>query len=374
MARDRPCGLPVLRQNGGVSGAASSERIAIIDAFRGIAIAAVMIYHYLVRWRPPENARDLVGYQTCFPQWLDFGRYGVDLFFVISGLVITMTLLRSRHALDFAVRRFARIYPAFVPAALLTFGAMALFGPAEMRTGPADLVASLFLVPEELHLQYVDGAYWSLAVELRFYVLTALFYFFFARRFWIALVAVAVVGQVIWNAHYHIAERALLVAYMPLFLIGIGGWLALMQRDRSGWICLAAGCFLYISGALVHPRVPPFDASFQWLRHTFVLGGAALMLLLMRVRPHWQLGPLAWLGAISYSLYLVHQNIGVTVIGALKRLAAPDLVAIMGGVAVTVLLAMVMYRCIEGPGKTWVMTAYRRFNATLASRRDQPAS
>src|ERR1700731_2109574 len=91
-----------------------------IDAFRGIAILGVLLFHYLVRWAPPWYGINLYGYRRVYPDALVLGALGVYLFFVISGLVITMTVLRSGSALEFVVRRFARLYPAFLVGICLT--------------------------------------------------------------------------------------------------------------------------------------------------------------------------------------------------------------------------------------------------------------
>src|ERR1700760_1801195 len=130
----------------------------IIDAFRGVSIILVMLFHYTVRWRPPEWPKDLYGYDTVFPQAFDLGRFGVSIFFVISGLVITMTVLRSGHAFEFAVKRFARIFPAFTVASLVTLG-ICQFGPPDLRRGVIDFLAGFTFMPEKFGHDYVDGAY-----------------------------------------------------------------------------------------------------------------------------------------------------------------------------------------------------------------------
>src|SRR4051794_31539154 len=91
---------------------AQKPRIELIDAFRGVAIIAVMLFHYLFEWRKEIDHLDAVA------SWASVGALGVELFFVISGLVITMTILGSRSVIDFAVKRVARLYPAFAVASL----------------------------------------------------------------------------------------------------------------------------------------------------------------------------------------------------------------------------------------------------------------
>src|SRR5665213_1905063 len=96
-------------------------RNQVIDGFRGVAILSVMAFHYLVRWQYPYSVSSQIDLSNNYPTWISIGKCGVDLFFVISGLVITMTILRSRNVGDFATRRFARLYPGFVAAATLIY-------------------------------------------------------------------------------------------------------------------------------------------------------------------------------------------------------------------------------------------------------------
>jgi len=81
-------------------------RIEELDALRGLAAFAVMLYHYTAGEGPRLNRAELL---VSVP----WGHFGVQLFFVISGYVILMTVRRVRTAGEFAVSRFARLYPAF---------------------------------------------------------------------------------------------------------------------------------------------------------------------------------------------------------------------------------------------------------------------
>jgi len=83
----------------------AKHRLKTLDAFRGIAILAVLLYHYTYRWGPlwPDH-RDFYGFQTNV-SWFALGSYGVEFFFIISGFVIFLTLERCNGWRDFALRR-----------------------------------------------------------------------------------------------------------------------------------------------------------------------------------------------------------------------------------------------------------------------------
>jgi peptidoglycan/LPS O-acetylase OafA/YrhL len=129
----------------------TDKRNDVIDAFRGIAVVSVMAFHYLVRWAPPENPGNVYGYRQTFSPLFAVGALGVDLFFVISGLVIAMTVLRSRDAIEFMARRVSRLYPPFIAAVLLTFTVTSTVPIAEFKTSWSDLLATFTMDPAELH-------------------------------------------------------------------------------------------------------------------------------------------------------------------------------------------------------------------------------
>lgn len=319
-------------------------RNQIIDAYRGIAILMVLAFHYTVRWP------DLYGFDRVYPGWFELGAYGVHLFFVVSGLVITMTVLRSRGALHFGVRRFGRLYPALLVAALLTFTLNA-WGPESFHRSRADLLASLTMDAKLFGQRYVDGAYWSLAVEARFYVYVAIAWACLKERFWIGVLALAAVASLPLGS----AWTYLLIAnWWPYLLAGMAGWYGIFERRVVPAACLGAmAAILYV----IHR---PGD----WLVDAGLAAAVLAFLGLLWRAPDWQpaaVRALAWVGGLSYSLYLLHQNLGVTVIGYLTKTGLSDLAAILVASVVMVALAHVSYRHVEKPGARLVMSFYERW-------------
>jgi len=87
-------------------------RLAQLDALRGVAALLVVGFHYTTRFD------QLYGHAGEPLLSLPWGHYGVNLFFMISGFVIFMTLERTQRATDFVVSRFSRLYPAYWGALL----------------------------------------------------------------------------------------------------------------------------------------------------------------------------------------------------------------------------------------------------------------
>ena len=112
-------------------------RVGEIDALRGLAALAVMLFHYTTRI---EELYPAVG-----AAWFNarHGHFGVNLFFIVSGYVIFMTLQRTKHPLDFVVSRFSRLFPAYWAAVLLTFGVTQWLGLPGKSVSTSDAVANL---------------------------------------------------------------------------------------------------------------------------------------------------------------------------------------------------------------------------------------
>lgn len=333
-----------------------SSRIKIIDAYRGVAILAVIAFHYSVRWT------EVYGYDDIYPASLKTGRYGVHLFYVVSGLVITMTVLRSKDALHFAVRRMARLYPAFVVAAILTFALMR-FGPEPFQRGWFDLLASLTMDATLFGQRYIDGAYWSLAVEVKYYFFVAASYWLLRDRFWIGVIGIALLGLLpfgkLW-AYLFIAP------WWPYLLLGMAGWFAIFERRNTPAIALA------ITSVVLYVAHRPDGL----VADLFIWGFALTMLAILRFAPGWSPLPvrmLAGVGAISYSLYLLHQNLGVSLIGQLTRLGLPDIAAMLLATAVMMGLSTLSYLYVEKPGARLTLSIYDRLRGPKPRPANEPA-
>ncbi|MBI3676212.1 MAG: acyltransferase [Proteobacteria bacterium] len=333
------------------------QRINVIDAFRGVAILTVLLYHYLVFRAPPFRAPGLYGYAHQYSPILGLGKFGVEVFFVISGLVIAMTLAQCRSAFEFAVKRFARLYPAYIAAATLTFLLMRAVGPSVFQSTFGDYLVGFSMISRDLHHGYVDGAYWSLAIEVKFYLFAAIGFALLRQNFWMIVVGIAILGAALAPIAPGISERILIAHDMPLFLFGMAAWLEILaHRRREAVITAIVATFLYA----IHLEYFAPTAIPHWASHTFILGTSALMILLLKLAPGARLGPLAFVGRISYSLYLLHQYIGVTIITTLTARGAPDMVAFAVATVVLATLAWIFFRTVEEPGRKAVMAFYRR--------------
>ncbi len=348
---------------------AATGRLAVLDAFRAVAILAVLIHHFFSRWAPPDHPTNLYGYSHSYPQWLDIGALGVQFFFVISGFVIFMTLERCRHLFEFWARRIARLYPAYLVATLITFVAANWLGPAEFSSSASDAAISLaFLTTFVPGARWVEPAYWSLAVEMQFYFWIGLIYAFSRENFVRAWCGFTLLGLALWIAgtpdslHLlrNISRYVFLAPYLPHFTAGVMFYL-LYRGRRQG--CAALGLLSLVTYAVTAIDQPV--ASHY--AHVVMIAAFALFL---RGQLAWlAVRPLVWVGECSYALYLLHQYLGVMMIGALTSLLGlPDLLAASLATAACLALAGLLQRTVEQPGKAWLTGRLSTVLETLSAK------
>jgi peptidoglycan/LPS O-acetylase OafA/YrhL len=278
------------------------KRIPSLDGLRAISITLVVLCH-LVTWN-----------HIAFPFPRVYGTLGVRIFFVLSGFLITKLLLREHERTatislrDFYLRRAYRI----LPAAMVYLLAVAIIFRHQVRW--YDIAAAAFYVANmQTSLPWVLGHLWSLSIEEQFYLLWP-----FALKTWF---------------RRRTAILAAVFLFTPVFIVGLHAFHARQSLVNSLPVYadgLAIGCLLAIFAARI-PRIPGYVALFMtaavFLVPLFAANTPAKTLFqLFALQPLLQIsiagvilhviqvpyrflnwGPVAWLGKISYSLYLWQQ-------------------------------------------------------------------
>src|SRR3954469_15820990 len=143
------------------------QRVPALDLLRFLAAFGVMLYHYVSHRPRGDGGLPLMATVT------QQGYLGVDVFFMISGFVILWSA-HGRSGTGFARARILRLYPEFWLAMLITTLALfALSGPGH-HIDILQLLGNATMVPQYVGVQMIDGVYWTLAVEIKFYVLVFL--------------------------------------------------------------------------------------------------------------------------------------------------------------------------------------------------------
>lgn len=292
-----------------------------------------------------------------------YGVFGVDLFFVISGFVILMTAWQ-RPINDFVASRIARLYPAYWVCVVVTALVLFLDGARWFRA--SDVLINLTMLQEAFGVQHIDGVYWTLWVEMRFYALMAVFILvgITERRLlafaisWPIVAAVAEKTHLDFLAYVLVWQHAALFAGgMIIFLIGRSGhsllrWLALGFTVLMAFATStpeAAERILGTTGSGV-PSVAAVGAVFL----CFAAVAAVTLTPLRRVQWRW----LTLAGALTYPIYLLHEQIGWVVIRHTQQLGWIP-AALLAGITAVVLAAAVHF-LVERRGGKALRGALRR--------------
>jgi peptidoglycan/LPS O-acetylase OafA/YrhL len=332
-------------------------------------VLSVLAFHYTVRWAPATTGLSVYPWGDLFlpAKPLSYAWAGVELFFLVSGFVIAMTLEAGGGALGFLRSRLARLWPALAVCAALTM-AIAPFGPAEWRVDWRSYFANLTFVDPGLlrgwlgpRIGWVDGVYWTLWVEVRFYVLAVVLFSVCRRRFVAFACAAAGLSFVagLRGVEYPgrgLAWLVLLPTFLPYFVFGAAAWRLRGETRPTASTLTALGlCALMILvqgwTAFEYPAGGPIGFG---LINVAML---TLMLLIARSSPLVAfLGckPLARLGEASYSLYLIHSVAGLVLIHLMSQVLPWPLALALVSTAM-VGYALICFTYVERPGRRLVL-------------------
>lgn len=342
---------------------AARDRLFGVDALRGVAALSVLLFHYTTRFEQKH------GHADPLPWYADQGFLGVNLFFVISGLVIFMTLDRIRHPAEFLVSRFSRLFPAFWAAILLTQGIEWLAEPRVTALAPLDALLNAAMLHGYFGVPSVDGVYWTLQVELFFYLIMFGLWLGGLLRFplqtigaWLILgllaqAAPALTGRAI---PYALSEL-LLLSYLPYFALGMAVYVGRLRAEAQPIAAWTLGLLALCAVGLAEGP----------LRAVWALGFVVLLLAALRLRgsPGRWLAPWVWLGSISYPLYLLHQDIGYVSMLVLQGAGMASLASLIVTLALVIALAALVHHLLEDPAMRWLRVRLGRPRDSLATDR-----
>lgn len=329
----------------------SSGRFLELDILRGLAAFSVLCFHY--------TSKFTASFSPPTPPLFKFslGFYGVGLFFMISGFVILMTLEKTERPLDFIISRFSRLYPCYWAAIILTFTIVSIFHLPGRETSLSQAVINMSMLQDWFGIKEVDGAYWTLAIELSFYLL--MFLLFVTKKLkhiesfslaWLILMVYN--NKLLWLTHLHIPNWIRithLLNYGNLFIAGI--FFYNLKTKGNTWyrhaglaLCLIVQYIIRFN--MVEPLV---IASFFFIFYLFVLEKMA-----------WIINrPMIFLGSISYSLYLIHQYIGYVIIRYLYSIHANALLRFIVPTICSLLIATVISYAVEKPAMFYIRQRYK---------------
>lgn len=336
------------------------QRYAHLDALRAVAALSVMVEHLfgdLLRQAPAATgpmstlARSVV-------ENLSLGRFGVVLFFLLSGFVVPFSITGERPLRHFAISRLFRLYPAFW-LALAVLAAMAwLSGDVP---GMATVLANLTMAPPLFGQPWLSPIHWTLFVELLFYGLVALLFAMGALRqvgVLLALSLVLIAGTVLAVQLRTHGIAGLPVQYLGLhlcfLLLGLLLRLWLVERRRGARLAALVLVLAQLAGVL---SVAQFSLArgdnfvMEGLRPVLAAYMLAFAVFLAAIRLERRRSLLlARIGLTSYSMYLFHGSVNALVY-RVRPLTGElgDIATMLACIGLTLALSYLVYLMVERP-------------------------
>lgn len=317
----------------------NNSHVSVLDSLRAFAALSVCLYHFVCT---------TTGYIST--KWiLDVfanGKYGVQMFFVISGFVIPWSMSQAgfkfKNFFSFFLKRISRLEPPYLFSLLIAIALLILRSNFYDTT---NLDFSLNIKQIALHIGYLipffDGykwlnqVYWTLAVEFQYYLFMALVFIplinsnFFGRLvFYLIIIGLS-----------FLSDQKFLLYWLPVFAVGILVFFktSSLINDKEFYIVLL---FYFIFSMYKYNLALCF---FEFTPVIMILYYKDLKLFLLNR-----------IGEFSYSIYLLHTLIGGTFINVMSHyFYSPfmKLMVIVSGLIITIIAARLMFFFIEKPSK-----------------------
>ncbi|MGZ4787823.1 MAG: acyltransferase family protein [Terriglobales bacterium] len=314
----------------------TKPKIGIVGALRGFAALAVCWFHFTFG-------------QNWWLKWSgQYGWLGVHTFFVISGFIIPYSLYQYRYSLRdyfrFMGKRLVRLHPPYVASIVVVVAAylatIAVFPHANiprLDLSARQLVYHFFYLNDFVGKEWLNVVYWTLSIELQWYVLLGLTFPLLASRHWLMQIA----GAMLMLIGYRLMPSQHLIFHsVPIFLIGVFVFQYRMGLSSAWRMLLSVAAMFALMKTPIGMPV------------AIVSSCTGLLIAFATLENRW----CNRLGEISYSLYLLHIPVGLSVMPLLARLPYSGSYLVMidlACVAVCLFASALFYRWIEEPSQRW---------------------
>lgn len=319
----------------------SKLHIPIIESLRGVAALAVAVFHIM-------NAPTGFITDKAIRQWGTRGAFGVEMFFIISGVVITLQLLKLdftwKKLPRFMVRRSIRIEPTYLSAIalVLCYIGMRQWLIDDSKAWPSllQIVQNVFyLVPFMEDAKWLNAVYWTLGIELQYYLGIALLIPLLSKGKW-HFRGIMVILMGTFLLLHESTPKDIIISQLPYFMLGIG--IAFYKMGRVKWPEMLLMSLITLSAIYGMSPFGLWVALFTWI----------CILTIPSFNPRVS----KFLGRQSYSLYLIHGTIGCSTVNLLMpHFTAPveKVLIVLAATAVSIIGAEIMYRMVEAPSHRW---------------------
>lgn len=356
------------------------KRVYFLDSLRGLAAASVVITHL---------AGSFVGESLTKGILQSFGRSAVILFFILSGIVLSMSLQKNEKLtwncyISFLIKRFFRIYLPFLVIVILSYilfiviqpqfilGLSDWFNAVGINISTVDLIENLLMTGNRV--ERVDPVIWSLIIEIRISFIFPILYFVIRKKGWKTLLLLTGVAFALGTGILYLIGQKFLIGqtifHIGFFIMGIA--IFLHQSKLQTFIVkarlplLAVSLFLYFYNMLLN--IMRFE-NIQVVSDFLVGAGAIGILLVCYHSSRLQQGlrKLFYdeLGKYSFSIYLVHCVVFIPLTHLLYPYGLNFIMIEVASVPLIGIFAILVYRWIEQPSQLLGVIASNKISAYM---------
>ena len=289
------------------------RRLNELDLLRFLAAIAVVFFHYAFRGYAKGDMSTMPYPLLAEPA--KYGYLGVELFFMISGFVILMTA-SSNNLRAFFISRVVRLCPAFWVCCTITFAITLAIGQPRYSADFYQYIINMAFLSELMGVPQIDGVYWSLFVEIQFYIMISILLAFKKIEkietylvFWLLISATAELLA------FEKLRSILITDYAAYFIAGATFYIIWAKGITKIRVFLLAGALALANyTAIVWAELleSKYATEYNPLIVCSVIGLFFITFILIATNKTGAIATYNWtaLGALTYPLYLLHQMIG----------------------------------------------------------------
>lgn len=344
-----------------------TNRIDVIDQLRGIAAVSVVIAHlagqafFTYDGVTSSALLDILLKNVFIGEYINFGRFGVVLFFIISGYVIPFSFPKENPVKGFIISRIFRLYPLFWASLTAVLIIRYYAGnPVQIQ----NILANITMIPDFLGYNRVLDVYWTLAYEILFYTIVVTIYITvgplnltIARNSALlcAFTSIGISVAQVFGLPAAAGDKIVLIGFMFL-----GSAIRKTQSDQNslidGWLAAIVAVLLLAVTLRGYIHYDLFlyghDLRFENFNSVVITHVAAIFVFVAALiwLGKFEFPALSYLGTISYSIYITHP-----ILMELTALGGWDKQMIKNGMYIpillsgTIILSSLTYHIIEQP-------------------------
>ncbi|HHN4622774.1 TPA: acyltransferase family protein [Klebsiella pneumoniae] len=325
----------------------SQKRLPLLDLTRWFAALAVVIFHYFYM---VSDVRNDYPYAQCF---IKYAYLAVQLFFIISGFVIFMSVDNKKGPFVFLTSRFIRLYPAYIISVFLTFAFVYLI-PISYPFDFNDFFGNLTMIPSLLGSKPANPAYWSLAIEIFFYLYVFILLFFVSniKKLYVFMLLWLLISILNIFCSIQFLEKLFLLKYCSLFVGGAGLYMHARFKNifylYAALLSLPVSIYYAIEHSIKLSNILPYFYFSSYTVSFIVSIFYAWVCFSSRIyNLKWiDSNVISLLAGSSYVLYVIHETIGRELIQEYYERFEHFLILIA---ILAVILSLIIHAYLEKP-------------------------